>query len=67
MRCYDLILPRMRTKTSCDLPVRLPNELYAKLQALSEQTLASKAAIIRKALHEYLERQNGHRSPARKK
>lgn len=55
----------MRTKSSSDLPVRLPNDLHARLQDLSERTLASKAAIIRKALEEYLERQNGQRSAAR--
>jgi len=56
----------MRTKSSCDLPVRLPNDLYSKLQQLSEQTLASKAAIVRRALEEYLERQNGQRNSIRK-
>jgi predicted DNA-binding protein len=57
----------MRTKRSCDLPIRLPNDLYARLQKLSERTLAPKAAIVRKALEEYLERQNGQQSLVRKK
>lgn len=57
----------MRSKRSCDLPVRLPNELYLRLQRLSEQTLASKAAIMRKALEEYLGRQNGKRNLSRSK
>jgi Ribbon-helix-helix domain len=64
---YDIILRDMKTKRSYDLPVRLPNELYARLQELSVQTLASKAAIVRKALEEYLERVNGKRNSTRKK
>lgn len=55
----------MRSRQSRDLPVRLPNSLYARLQEHSQRTLAPKAAIIRKALEEYLERQNGNRSATR--
>jgi predicted DNA-binding protein len=57
----------MKTSRSCDLPVRMPNELYARLQELADETLASKAAIVRKALEEYLERHDGERSRIRKK
>jgi predicted DNA-binding protein len=57
----------MKSRRSCDLPVRLPIDLYERLQKLSEHTLASKAAIVRKALEEYLERQYGHRNSTRKR
>ena len=44
----------MKNKRSVDLPVRLPKVLYAKLDELSRETLAAKAAIIRRALEQYL-------------
>lgn len=46
----------MSGKKSQDLPVRLPEALYARLSEFSSRTLAPKAAIVRRALEEFLNR-----------
>lgn len=54
----------MKNKRSLDLPVRLPKALYAKLDELSQKTLAPKAAIIRRALEEYLAKREREQAKA---